>query len=318
MHPADPDALCLVALCSAEAVGPATAHRLLAEARARGEPLERVMDVPAARLESDLAVSADAARAIAGLPDPRALGAHEVRRARELGLSVLTILDAEYPERMRAALADQAPPVLYVGGDAGLLKEPMVALVGSRGPSPTAGRAVQQLAREVAGHGRVVVSGGARGVDSIAHRAALRTGATVVVPVLGLGRYQGVADGSGKGRWCALGQFALGARWRAAHALMRNRTIAALGDAVVAFDPRDCGGTWHTSVTALRMRRPLFVVCGRAVGAPGRGLRRLVQMGATALDPAHMPSAAELADLIADCRPPPAPSQLPLFASPLP
>ncbi len=318
MHPTDPDELSLVALCSTQGIGPATARRLLDEARARGVALERVLQLAPARLESDLGVPADAARAAGALTDPEALGAHAVRRARALGLSVLTILSPGYPERLRAALGDQAPPVLFVGGDAGLLQAPMAALVGSRRPSAAAARAVRVLGRELAGHGRVVVSGGARGVDAIAHRAALQTGATVVVPVLGLGRFEGVDDGPAQGRWCALGQFPLRAGWRSAHALMRNRTVAALADAVVAFDPRDCGGTWHTSVTALRMRRPIFIVCGRPEGARGRGLRRLVRMGATALDPAHMPGAAELADMETHFRPPPGTSQLSLFASPLP
>jgi predicted Rossmann fold nucleotide-binding protein DprA/Smf involved in DNA uptake len=94
---------------------------------------------------------------------------------------------------------------------------------------------------------------------------------------------------------------------------MRNRTVVALSDAVVAFEPRDCGGTWHTCLTALRLRRALFVVTADRRGAKGRGLKLLVRAGAVALDPGRMPEGDALALLVADYRVPRAASQLPLF-----
>jgi predicted Rossmann fold nucleotide-binding protein DprA/Smf involved in DNA uptake len=118
--------------------------------------------------------------------------------------------------------------------------------------------------------------------------------------------------------WCVLGQFPPQAGWRAAQALARNRTIVALSAAVVAFEPRDCGGTWHSSLTALRMGKPLFVVTACRRGARARGLKRLVRLGASALDADRMPDGPALASLMADYRPPPGADQLPLFNLPDP
>jgi predicted Rossmann fold nucleotide-binding protein DprA/Smf involved in DNA uptake len=116
--------------------------------------------------------------------------------------------------------------------------------------------------------------------------------------------------------WCCIGQFPPHAGWQAAYALIRNRTIVALADAVVAFEPRDRGGTWHSSLNALQMRKPLFVVSAARRGARGRGLQRLVRLGAVALDPRIMPDPDEVDRLAAEYSPPPAVDQLPLFRTP--
>ena len=87
----------------------------------------------------------------------------------------------------------------------------------------------------------------------------------------------------------------------------------ALSEAVVAFEPRDGGGTWHSSINALRMRKPLYVVTGSQRGGKGRGLTRLVRMGAVALDPVRMPDPAAFRRLVAEYRPPPMPEQVSLF-----
>jgi len=149
-----------------------------------------------------------------------------------------------------------------------------------------------------------------------ARSVAALSGATCAVPAVGVCRFRwrgaSSAELAERG-WCVLGQFPPDAGWRTAHALMRNRMIAALSDAVVAFDPRDTGGTWHTSLWALRMRKPLFVVGTSREGAKGRGLTHLVRFGAVALDPDRMPDAADFARLVADYRPAAPPDQLPLF-----
>ena len=69
----------------------------------------------------------------------------------------------------------------------------------------------------------------------------------------------------------------------------------ALSDAVVAFEPRDRGGTRHSSIAALQMGKALFVVSAAHQGAKGRGLKQLVRLGAVALDPDRMPDAEALA-----------------------
>ena len=182
MAATDADRACLAALCAADGVGPVCVHRLLNAAGALGAPLADVLLLPPDRLAADLGIAPATARAVCGRRDPLADGARMLHRAHVLGLAVFTVLDAAYPARLRDALGDQAPPVLFADGDCALLGRPAVALVGSRRPSSAAARAADRLAAELAGHGSVVVSGGARGIDTIAHRGALSAGATVVIP----------------------------------------------------------------------------------------------------------------------------------------
>ncbi|KPK65343.1 MAG: hypothetical protein AMK73_03230 [Planctomycetes bacterium SM23_32] len=310
------DALCLVGLCATDGVGPATVARLRAAARVDGVPLARVLELPLQRLESEIGLTAATAATVASLPDAAAAGRGALEWAAGAGYRVCIATAADYPTRLGACLGESAPAVLFVAGDLSLLGGPCVAVVGSRRPSPTAAEAARGLARRQAAAGFTVVSGAARGIDRIAHAAAVQAGGTALVPAVGVARFRWPAPGQARGQpggWCVVGQFPPNAPWRAAQALMRNRTVAALSDAVVAFEPRDCGGTWHTSNTALALGRPLFVVSGSRHDAKGRGLSRLVRLGAIALDPGRMPDAEELAQLTAQYRPPRSAAQLGLF-----
>jgi DNA processing protein len=193
-----------------------------------------------------------------------------------------------------------------------------MAIVGSRRPSRAAVRAARELAGGL-GDRAVVVSGGARGIDTAAHKAAAASGGTVCVPASGLVLFRRKELSGWRradSRLCCLGQFPPNAGWQAAYALIRNRTIVALAQAVIAFEPRDTGGTWHSSLNALQMRKPLFVVSSARRGARGRGLQRLVRLGGVALDPRVMPGADEMDRLVAEYAPPPSLDQLPLFRTP--
>lgn len=314
----DDDELCLLGLCATEGVGPASVARLRREARSRGVPLHVVMAMSAAELEAEVGLPRASAEAVAAMADPCRTGWSVLAQLSRIGASVVIEDRPGYPARLREFLGTQAPPVLFVAGSPSVLQNPCTAIVGSRQPSRGARGAARALAGELAASGTTVVSGGARGIDTTAHRAAASAGSTIVVPALGLARFRwrglGVAELMDRG-WCAVGQFPPSARWRAAHALMRNRTIVALSDAVVAFEPRDTGGTWQGCTTALRMRKPLFVVTASREGAKGRGLTHLVRRGGVALDPARMPDSAALAQLVADYRPPVSLGQLPLLDS---
>jgi predicted Rossmann fold nucleotide-binding protein DprA/Smf involved in DNA uptake len=319
MAAVDDEGLCLISLCAADGVGPSTIVSLQRAARARGVSLREVMALPMPELEADLDLTPVAARAVSEISAPMTAGRAVLDALDRIGARAVIAGDADYPDRLTERLGNQAPPVLFLAGDAALLQRPSRAVVGSRAPSRRAVQAARLLSAQQAGAGFAVVSGGAHGIDTAAHLAAAVAGGTVVVPALGIARYRPLDAGAGRavhGRWCVVGQFPPHAAWRGAQALVRNRTIVALSDAVVAFEPRDCGGTYHTSLTAFRMRKPLFVVTASADGAKDRGLKRLVRLGAVALDPSCMPDADALARLIAEYRPPPGADQLPLFEGP--
>jgi DNA processing protein len=311
--------LCVAALSATEGVGPVTIAALIEVGREHAVPLRDLLALPGDELARRTGLPPDAARRAAGLESPSLAGRAVVERVRRLGADVLPAGRPGYPERLRELPGRQAPHVLFFRGDGSLLQRPCIAVVGSRRPSRKARLAADFLAAHQAGSGPVVVSGGARGIDAAAHRAALGKGATIVMPALGICgfRWSGIASpGSAEGRWCVVSAFPPAAPWDAAYALTRNSHIVALSDAVVAFDPRDRGGTWNSCMHALRMGRPLFVVTAARRGAKQRGQRRLVRRGAVALDPDCMPDAPAFARLVAGYRAPSPPAQDELFDGP--
>jgi DNA processing protein len=312
------DDLCLVALCATEGIGPSTIAALADAAGVRRLPLADALAADPEGLARDAGLRPAAAQAVASLPDPVDTGRILVDRLRRMAIRPVLRGAAGYPASLVVHLGDQAPPAIFVAGEASLLDRRCLAIVGSRRPSRAAARAARDLAVAL-GERAVVVSGGARGTDLTAHKAAAAAGGTICVPATGLVGFRrseverwNVAEP----RWCGLGQFPPQAGWQAAFALIRNRTIVAMAEAVIAFEPRDTGGTWHSSLNALQMRKPLFIVSGARRGARGRGLQRLVRLGAVAVDPHVMPDPAEMDRLIAEYAPPQAVDQLPLFRTP--
>jgi len=311
----DEEKLCLVSLSCLEGVGPVSIRRLLRGADERSISLKDAVALPREILADDFGLKSPAARAIAAVGDHVEAGRAILKQVLALGVRPVFEGEGGYPQRLSAFLGSSAPPLLYASGDTQVLDAPTVAIVGSRRPSRQARAAATRFASAVAA-ARTVVSGGAAGIDSIAQAAALPAGAVAVAPALGVGRFRwGQVDPSAleSGRWCLLGQFDPQAPWSARNALVRNHTIVALGDAVVAFEPRDTGGTWHSSLLALKMRKPLFVVCCSDAAGKRRGLEHLLRFGAAALDVANMPDADAFDRMVRDYRPPPQPLQLPLF-----
>ncbi len=110
--------------------------------------------------------------------------AREIERLQATEISLTTLEDADYPETLR--WIPEPPPVLYVWGTLRHEDSLAVAVVGSRKPSPYGQLAAQRLSTELAQYGFTVVSGLARGVDSLAHHGALQAGGRTIA-VLGSG-----------------------------------------------------------------------------------------------------------------------------------
>ena len=310
------DELCIVCLAATQNVGCASLRRLVAGARRQGLALADAIGLPAAELAAAFGLGHRAASAVAGANSVLTRGQAISSDLMAAGVRVVFDGEAGYPEDLTRGLGESAPMVLFLAGDPGVLNAPRIAVVGSRAPSRPARAAAEEFASRQAAAGTTVVSGGAKGIDTVGHRGALGSGATIVVPAMGVFRFrwEGIRAGAlAPDRWCVLGQFPPQSEWQTPYALVRNRTIAALSAATVAFDPRDHGGTWRTCLATLAMRKPLFIVTGGSGSSLRSGLARLVRMGASALDPLRMPNADEFAQMVRDYVPPPQAAQLPLF-----
>ncbi len=180
------------------------------------------------------------------------------------------------------------PAALHVRGDAELLQEPAVAIVGARSCSPYGAQVARDLARELAAAGVVVVSGLARGIDGEAHRGTLDAGGRTVA-VLGCGidrdypRSHSELARRIRERGAVVSEYPPGiepAPWRFP---ARNRIIAGLCAATVVVEARERSGALITADFALELGRDVFAVPGEITSALSAGTNDLLRQGAAPL-----------------------------------
>ena len=220
------------------------------------------------------------------------------------GWAPCTLLDTDYPVRLRESLPDLAPPVLYWRGDWRLLAVPAVAVIGTRRPSPAGRRGARSYAAALAARGVVVVSGNAPGADSEAHAEALRCGgSTIVFPPAPPEQYRamfGIPEAHGG--MLVVTPFVPGAAVQPWMFLARNRLVAAqCGSAIVA-ETGMRGGTLDTVGHLNRLTRPCFVV-ELPADHPRRRAVDLLAAGGAALLPEECCQSALEAVVSPSCAP---------------
>lgn len=216
-------------------------------------------------------------------------------RLENAGVYVVTRADASYPKRLKRALGNGCPPLFYFSGDIALLNRPAVGFAGSRAVDDDDTRFTQLTVRKVAEQGCGVVSGGAKGVDSIAETTAMEVGSTAV-SFLSDSMQRRIKQPQTlralrEGRLLLLSAVNPSAGFSAGTAMMRNRYIYAHAAAtVVVRADYNKGGTWNGARDALKHRWSP-VLCRDAEGYPGN--QALIQQGAIPIDDTWDGDAAE-------------------------
>ena len=233
------------------------------------------------QLNSVVRISRAAATAIHGTT--AAAGTEIIDKVVGQGGVVLTPADDGFPGELRQI--PDAPPLLFAKGRLDLLQGPCVALVGSRDHSRYGANVAAELAAGIAAAGITVVSGMARGLDAVAHRAALDAGGgTVGVLGNGLGVIYPAANRVLYERviaaGCLLTEFPPGERPNAGSFPRRNRLISGLARATVVLEAREGSGALITADCALSQGREVMAVPGPITSRVSRGTNRLIQMGA--------------------------------------
>jgi DNA processing protein len=203
----------------------------------------------------------------------------------ETDTDLVRIVDETYPARLTAVAGDAVPPVLYVTGDTCVFDGPALGIVGSRNATEAGLEYAWILARMAAEHDIIVVSGGASGIDSAAHKGAVDAeGATIVVLPHGIAHGQGqrLAD-EHPDNVTIVSQFAPDMQPGARAALARNRTIAALSSSVVAVESGIVSGTMSTARHARDLDVPLFAVDWQDDETVHQGTAKLIDKGANPL-----------------------------------
>src|ERR1700730_12504885 len=109
----------------------------------------------------------------------------ELAQVRKLGCRLLNWDEPEYPQRLLEIY--DPPPLLYVRGDASVLNRHSISMVGTRRPTPYGVQVAERLGHDLAERGLTIVSGMARGIDSLAHQGACRATHGAMIGVLGTG-----------------------------------------------------------------------------------------------------------------------------------
>lgn len=201
--------------------------------------------------------------------------------------ALLAIGDAAYPPLL-AQLAD-APGVLFIRGDAALLCEPQLAMVGARAASAEGRSNARRLAAALANLGFVVTSGLAGGIDAEAHYGALQAGRTLAV--MGTGpdriypaRHHALAEKIVAQGGALVTEFPPGERAEKFHFPMRNRIISGLSLGVIVVEAAIKSGSLITARLAMNQGREVFALPG-SVGNPlSRGGNLLLRDGANWLE----------------------------------
>lgn len=207
----------------------------------------------------------------------------QLDQVRTAGVELISLWDAAYPALL-AALFD--PPILlFVRGEVATLAQKGVAVVGTRTPSEYGEMVTRKLTRELVQHGLVIVSGLARGVDTItAHEAITAGGRTVAVLGSGVDRIypgenhrlaQQVTD-----HGALVSEYPLGTMADAPHFPRRNRIIAGLTVATLVVEAGDGSGALITADNALENNREVMAVPGNITNPRSWGCHRLIQQGA--------------------------------------
>ncbi len=214
-----------------------------------------------------------------------AKAAEELDRVKQLGGDVLILDDGSYPNLLRE-IAD--PPItLYVRGEwQACFDQPGVGVIGSRMCSTYGENASEMLARDLASRGICIISGLARGIDTAAHRGAIRGGGKTIA-VLGTGidgfypkentRLVGeILEAGG----AIVSQFPLGTPPLKDNFPYRNRIISGLSLGVVLVEATEKSGSLITARLAMEQNREVMAVPGNITSRNSVGTNYLIKSGA--------------------------------------
>ncbi len=199
------------------------------------------------------------------------------------GITAIHLRSDKYPELL--AETPDAPTVLYAKGEIHARDNGGIAVIGSRAATRYGRQMCETLSGGLASLGITVVSGLARGIDSIAHRSTLEAGGRTIAVLAGGLDYIYPSENLGlsrdiAGNGCLLTEYPVGMRSRKEHFPRRNRVISGLCRGVVVVEAAMKSGAMLTVRWALEQGREVFAVPGNATSPKSAGTNWLIQQGA--------------------------------------
>ncbi|MBC7951986.1 MAG: DNA-protecting protein DprA [Rhodospirillaceae bacterium] len=272
-------------LIRSENVGPRTFLKLL----------ER-FGTPAAALAALPELAKRGGRAKPIVICPKAVAERELEAADRLGAVALASCEGAYPRALAAI--DDAPPILYVRGNASLLGKSTIAMVGARNASVNGRNLARRLAADLGRAGMVVASGLARGIDTAAHEGALASGTVAAVA----GGVDNIYPPENERLYneivamgCVVSEMPPGTQPQASHFPRRNRIVSGMALGVVVLEASLKSGSLITARLAKEQGREVFAVPGHPMDPRAQGPNDLIRHGATLTE-----SATDITNVLSD------------------
>ncbi len=210
--------------------------------------------------------------------------------SKEKNQKIIPFSAPEYPQQLKTIAAP--PHLLYARGNAALLNEPQLAIVGTRNPTSGGRENARQFAQHFSSAGLVITSGLALGIDAAAHEGALLNGgATIAVMATGPDRlypsqHKKLATAILEKNGLLLTEMPLGTQPLPAFFPQRNRIISGLSIGVLVIEAARRSGSLITARLAGEQGREVFAIPGSIHNLQARGCHRLIKQGAKLIESA--------------------------------
>ena len=207
----------------------------------------------------------------------------EMEKLERYKVKVLTCEDPAYPPRLKEIY--DYPPVLYVRGNLLPKDDPYLAVVGTRKPTVYGRQVAEEIVADLVQSKITIISGLARGIDSIAHRTALDSGGEtiavfasgldIVYPADNAKLAQAIME-----RGALVSEYPLGIRPKADNFPQRNRIMSGLSLGVLVVEAGERSGALITAHQAVEQNRDVFAIPGSILSPGSKGTNHLIQEGA--------------------------------------
>jgi DNA processing protein len=208
----------------------------------------------------------------------------ELAQVRNLGCRLLNWSEPEYPQRLLEIY--DPPPLLYVRGDVSLLNRHSISMVGTRRPTPYGNQIAERLGHDLAERGLVIVSGMARGIDSLAHQGACRATNGAMIGVLGTGvdviypKENKKLFSEVEKRGTLISEFPLGTHPAPENFPIRNRVVAGMALGVLVIQGAQYSGSLITARLGMEFGREVYGVPGNVTVDVSFAPNQMIKQGA--------------------------------------
>ncbi len=207
----------------------------------------------------------------------------EMEKLDRFGVKVFSWHDDGYPSRLKEIY--DYPPLIYVRGSLRAEDEWCLAVVGTRRATVYGRQVAEEIVADLAQSKITIVSGLAKGIDTVAHHSALEAGGrSIAIFACGLDTVYPAENANLARRVMQQGalisEYPLGTKPRAENFPRRNRIMSGLSLGVLVIEAGESSGALITAHLALEQNREVFAIPGSILSPASRGTNHLIQEGA--------------------------------------